>query len=264
LGGLLDDSVGLVAMQAANHEIGTVQDAVSAAVLAHDVDALFLCDATAAAGWLPLKECCAGADMTLYSSHRFGGPKGVGVLQVRSGIKLQPLLLGGSQENGLRPGALNLPAILGMGEVCRLHLGGLEEKVSGVRQWQLALHSFLCSAVPSLTLNGAEIGQARLPHNLHYWSEAVEGEALALMCDAQGVAIGAGPGCVISGEKLTPTMKALGWDRARARRSFWLGLHPRLSTQEVLGAATVIAQGIAKARSLSPTWQERVSPGNGV
>ncbi len=183
----------LVSVMHANAEIGTVEPVAEIGRITKEHEVLFHTDATASAGHIPLDVGTAGADLVTLSAHNFYGPKGVGALVVREGVRLESQVDGGFQEMGYRAGTENVPGIVGMGEAARIasaemvewarHLGPLEKRLRGG----------IASSVEHLHFTGHPVD--RLPGHVSFWVEYAEGESLLLFLNVHGVMAASGSAC---------------------------------------------------------------------
>jgi cysteine desulfurase len=177
----------------ANNEIGTVEPIAELAALAHDRGVLFHTDAIAAPSWLPLDVRALGVDLLSLSAHKFYGPKGVGVLYVREGTPLTPLLHGGGQEFGRRSGTENVAGIAGLAAALEPAANRRESSASRVRSLRDRLEAGISIAVPGLRINGA--GAPRLPNVASVSFDGADPEALLARLDLEGVAVSLGSAC---------------------------------------------------------------------
>ena len=192
LEGSIRSDTALVAVMAANNESGAVFPLGEAARIAQAKGALFLVDATQAMGKLPVNAAAWGADLLALSGHKFHGPKGTGVLMIRRGVRLKPLLLGGSQERGRRGGTENVPGIVGLGRAAELALTRWPE-MERVRELRDALETGLLAEVPGVRIHGR--ATERLPNTSLVGFAGIEGEALQLRLAEKGICISTGSAC---------------------------------------------------------------------
>ena len=245
----------LVALAHSNHDLGTLQNIRELAQATHETSALFYCDAATSAGWSPLDVARLGVDLMSFSFHRMGGPIGIGALYLSSGVELDPLLRGGMQENGLRAGTLNTPAIVGAAKACELRLKKWDAIIEKTCRLQKMLHDLLDQKIEHIHLNGAPLDSTetqRLPHHLSLSFEGIEAEALMLRLDLQDVQLHAGAGCVARALKVPYTLRAIGLSDARALSTLLIGLGPHLTEELIEIAAEKIATSVQKLRMLSP------------
>ena len=182
----------LVAVMAANNESGVLFPVAEAGRIAKRKGALFLVDATQAMGKVPVDAVAWGADLLCLSGHKFHGPKGTGVLMIRRGVRLKPLMLGGSQERGRRGGTENVPGIVGLGKAAERALARLPE-MARVRALRDALEARILAEIPEVRIHGA--GAERLPNTSLAGFAGIEGEALQLKLAEQGICVSTGSAC---------------------------------------------------------------------
>ena len=246
----------LVAVHQANHDLGTIQriDAIAEVTRAQGVP-LYV-DAEASAGWIPLDVQALGVDLLSFSPHRFGGPKGVGVLYRQRRARLASLLHGGTQENGRRAGTENIPAIVGAGVAAELVGRECARRARQVAGLQERLWSGLQARVPLLRLNGPELGRGRLCANLNLSAEFVEGEGLLLMLDTRGIAVASGTSCVSKSLKVSPVLQAIGLDHGLAQGTILLTLGEQNTESDIDYVLETLPPLVAKLRAMSPIWDE--------
>ena len=182
----------LVAVMAANNESGVLFPVAEAARIARAKGALLLVDATQAAGKMPMDAMAWGADLLCLSGHKFHGPKGTGLLMIRRGVRLKPLMLGGSQERGRRGGTENVPGIVGLGKAAELALVRLAD-MARVRELRDHFEGRLRAEVPRCHIHGT--GADRLPNTSLVGFAGIEGEALQLKLAERGICISTGSAC---------------------------------------------------------------------
>lgn len=247
----------LVAVHLANHDLGTIQPAAAVARIAAERGIACYVDANIAGGWHPIDVQALGASLLSLAPHRFHGPKGVGVLYRSRRARLVPLLHGGAQENGRRAGTENVPAIVGAGKAAELAAQELEGRIAHTRRLQTRLWTELQARVPCIRLNGPEPGPERLPTNLNFSVEFIEGESALLLCDLQGIAVASGSSCVTKAGRLSPVFRAIGLPPALAQGNLLISLGRDNTDQDVdLFLELFPERVVGRLRSLSPTWAE--------
>ena len=249
LGRAMTDETILVCLHHANHDLGTVQPVAEVAEFTGERGIPLFVDATASGGWLPIDVQQLGADLLALASHRFYGPKGVGVLYKKRRTRVQNLIHGGVQENDFRAGTENVAAIAGAG-VAAAALGQAAEHAAKL---QVQLLAGIRQAVEGVHLNGPEPGGGRLPHQLSLSTGGVEGEGQALMLDLRGVAIAAGAACTTRSMRLPPALRAIGRDADLAKGTTLWGIGRDTTEAEIDRATELFAEVTAKLRSMSPT-----------
>ncbi|MGD0081698.1 MAG: cysteine desulfurase family protein [Acidimicrobiales bacterium] len=212
---LSEEQPALVNCQFANHEVGTLQPVAEVVSLCRQANVPVHCDAAAAAGHLPLSFTDLGVDLMSVSSHKLGGPPGVGALIVRRGLRLVPLLVGGSEERARRAGAENVPGIIGFGAACEalLAIAGDESRLA--REAGAAMEHTRAATSLATTVDGVEVaGDAahRVPHIVCVSVGGVKGEAVLLSLDRSGVAVHSGSACSSEVLEPSPVLAAMGVD----------------------------------------------------
>ena len=192
----------------ANNEIGVIQPVAQLAALARERGVLFHTDAVQAPGWLPLDVTALGVDLLSLSSHKFEGPKGTGVLYVRRGTPLEPLIVGGGHEHGLRAGTENLAGIAGFARALVLAESERSEKAARVGALRDRLEAAIVAGIPDVAINAA--GAPRLPGNLSVAFADAPSDALLMRLDLEGIAASAGSACAAGSLEPSHVAAALG------------------------------------------------------
>lgn len=243
----------LVSVMLANNEIGAIHPVAEIGRICKAEGVLFHCDATQAVGKLPVDVKQLGVDLMSFTAHKIYGPKGIGALYVRNlgpRVRLQPSIFGGGQQRGLRSGTLNVPGIVGFAEAVRL---GLEEQPKeNVRLADLRrqLWTGLNERIAGLHLNGPdlELPEARLPGNLNFAVEGVDGEAL--MMNVREIAVSSGSACTSANPEPSHVLRALGLSDDLTRSSLRFGIGRFNVAEEVHFAVDVVAAAVDKLRKL--------------
>ena len=246
----------LVSVMYANNEIGSILPVGEIGAVCREAGVLFHTDAVQAAGHLPIDVKAQNIDLLSLSAHKFHGPKGAGVLYARQGILLTSLIEGGAQERGKRAGTENLPAIMGMAaalEDACAHLGENAKKVSALRD---RLIDGL-SRIPHSALNGDPVN--RLPGNVSFCFEGVEGESLLLLLDAKGICASSGSACTSGSLDPSHVLLAIGRPHDAAHGSLRLSLCEWNTDEEVDRILKTVPEVVAYLRGMSPLWQDLVS-----
>ena len=247
------DDTCLVTIMYANNEIGSVLPIAEIGAVFREAGVLFHTDAVQAAGHLHINVRDENIDMLSLSAHKFHGPKGAGVLYARQGIQLTPLIEGGAQERGKRAGTENIPAIMGMAaaleEACA-HIDENEAKVSALRDRLIEG----LSKIPHCALNGDPV--SRLPGNVSFCFEGIEGESLLLLLDAKGICASSGSACTSGSLDPSHVLLAIGRPHEVAHGSLRLSLCEWNTEQEIDVMLKEIPQVVSYLRSMSPVWNE--------
>jgi cysteine desulfurase len=248
LADLVDDDTALVSIAWANHEIGTIQPIKTIADLVHSRGAALHTDATQAIGRIPVSISQCGADLVTGSAHKLYGPRGTGLLVVGGSgrrIRIQPMMIGGGQQSGLRSGTMNVPGVMGMQAALQIATESMASESNRIAELRNDLWSRLCQAIPGLQLSGPPIHDAgRLAGNLNFVLPAVEGESL--MAAVSDVAMSTGSACSSVDPKPSQVLLAIGLTESAARRSIRIGVGRFNLPQEIEMAAQRIGDAYHK------------------
>jgi cysteine desulfurase len=241
----------LVTVMAANNEIGVLQPIREIGAICRERSILFHSDAVQAAGKVPLDVTADSIDLASLSAHKMYGPKGVGALYVRRGVRLSAQMDGGGHERGMRSGTLNVPAIVGFGEACEIARREMREE--GVRLARLRdrLKARIQEELEQVHVNGSM--ERRLPNNLNMSFAYVDGESLMMGLD--DVAVSTGSACTSATLEPSHVIKALGASQEAARGSIRFGLGRFNTDEEIDYAAGRVVETVRKLRDLSPLYQ---------
>lgn len=223
-----DDTI-LISVMHANNEVGAIQPVEAVSELARKHAVPFHTDAVQTVGKIPLDATELGVDLLSLSSHKFHGPKGVGALWVRKEIGLKPLSLGGSHERGRRAGTENVPGIVGLGEACRLASLELEDFGERVGKLRDRLEEGIVDNVPDAVVNGTVA--SRMPHVTNISFLGLEGEALLIALDFQGIAVSTGAACASGSLEPSHVLRAMRLDKERIQGAIRFSLS-RMTTDE--------------------------------
>ncbi len=250
----ITDQTILISVIAANNEIGTLQPIREIAKIAKAHKVLFHTDAVQAVGAIPVDVQEIGCDMLSLSAHKFHGPKGVGVLYIKQGTRIENFMHGGAQERGKRATTENLPGIVGLAEAITLATENLEEKSSRIAGLRDQLIDGLTSAIPHCRLNGHRTN--RLPNNCNVSIRFVEGESLLLRLDLAGIAASSGSACTSGSLDPSHVLLAIGLPHEIAHGSLRFSLSDT-TTQEEVNAVLATLPGIVETlRSMSPLYAD--------
>jgi cysteine desulfurase len=247
----INDDTFLITIMYANNEIGTIQPVEEIARIAREHDVLFHTDAVQAIGKLDVNTEKTSVDLLSISSHKIYGPKGVGALYVRGGVKLEPLLNGGGHEKGRRSGTENIPGIVGLGKACEL----LEKRMHIDNPRIAKLRDKLIKGVLEIDesyLNGHPV--KRLINNAHFRFTAVEGESLVLSLNDKGIAASTGSACSSKKLQASHVLKAIGVETSRAHGSLRLTLGRGNTDEDIDYVLEVLPGIVGNLRQMSPLW----------
>ena len=238
----------LISVMAANNEVGTVEPAAEIGQIAREHGILFHTDAVQAVGSIPVNVHEMYADLLSLSAHKFGGPKGAGVLYVRRGTRLDPLIHGGEQERGLRAGTENTAGIVGLGKAIEDAVNQLTAHAERMAVLRDRLAQGILMNVPGSHLNGSETG--RLPNNASIRFDGVDGEALLLRLDLAGIAASSGSACTAGSQKVSHVLRAMGLTEEQAKSSLRLTVGPENTEEEIDTAVRVVKEIVEDLRKM--------------
>ncbi len=249
------EDTALVTIMFANNEIGTVQPIKELAEVAHKHNILFHTDAVQAVGNVPVDVQELGIDMLSMSSHKFHGPKGMGALYVRKGIKLPNLIHGGAQERGLRAGTENTPGIVGMAAALKEAVEKIPEKNARLEKMRDRLIENLLQ-IDRSHINGDRLH--RLPGNVNMCFEGIEGESLLLMLDLNGICASSGSACTSGSLDPSHVLLSIGLPHEIAHGSLRLTFGDENTEEDIDYIIKTIPPIVERLRSMSPLWEKIV------
>lgn len=251
----------LVSVMFANNEIGTLQPIAEIGALCREAGVLFHTDAVQAVGHVPVDFAGMQIDMLSLSAHKFHGPKGIGCLLIRRGLRFPNLIDGGAQEKNRRAGTENTAGIVGMAAALKMACGSMAQTAPQIAARRDRLIRGLLSAVPRARLNGDPV--QRLPGNVNISFEGIEGESLLLLLDMHGICASSGSACTSGSLDPSHVLLAIGLPHAVAHGSLRLTLSEETTDEDVDIMLAVIPEIVAKLRAMSPLW-EKITAGETV
>ncbi len=250
------EDTALVTIMYANNEIGSILPIAEIGAVCRKQGVPFHTDAVQAAGHLPIDVKAQNIDLLSLSAHKFHGPKGIGVLCARQGIPLSSLIEGGAQERGKRAGTENVPAIVGMAAALEEACARLEENTAKVSALRDRLIAGL-SQIPHAALNGDPVN--RLPGNVNFCFEGIEGESLLLLLDDQGICASSGSACTSGSLDPSHVLLSIGRPHEVAHGSLRLSLCEENTEVEVDTILKAVPEIVGYLRNMSPLWKDKVS-----
>lgn len=250
------EDTALVTVMFANNEIGSVQPIAEIGAVCREKGVLFHTDAVQAAGHLRIDVQAQNIDMLSLSSHKFHGPKGAGVLYARKGIQLTSIIEGGAQERGKRAGTENLPAIVGMAAALEEAAENIDRNSEYVSKLRERLIEGL-SAIPHSILNGSR--NDRLPGNVNFCFEGIQGESLLLLLDSKGICASSGSACTSGSIDPSHVLLAIGRPHEIAHGSLRLSLSEENTPEEIEYILRELPPIVQYLRDMSPLWQDKIS-----
>ncbi len=253
---IVDDNTVLVSIMTANMEIGTIQPIKESAKIAHKHDTIFHTDATAAMGQLRLDVKDLGVDLMTLSSNDLYGPKGVGALYIKKGVRVVSQMIGGGQEQGVRSGTENIPGIAGMAKAAEIAMEEMDEEPRRLIELRDSLIKELLDAIPESYLNGHPT--QRLPNNANIRCSFIEGEALTMSLDEAGIQVGTGSACAAKTLEPSHTLLACGLKHEEAHGSLVFTLGKNNNRQQVEYVVEKLPGIVKRLRAMSPLTPEEL------
>lgn len=244
----------LISIMLANNEIGTLQPIQEISQIAKEHGVLLHTDAVQVVGNFPVKVQTLGCDMLSLSAHKFYGPKGVGAIYIKKGCPAVAYMDGGEHEHGKRSGTYNTPGIVGLGKAAELAYQEMEERVSYVTSLRDYLIAGIQNQVPHVLLNGSPTN--RLPGNVHFSFQYVEGESLLFRLDDEGFAVSTGSACSSNSLKLSHVLDAIGLDTVDAQGSIRFSLGQDNQKEEIDKLVEVLPRVVRELRDISPLYKK--------
>ena len=252
----LSDNTCLVSIMFGNNEIGTIEPIAQIAQLCNEQNIPFHTDAVQAVGKIPIDVKKLGVDLLSISSHKLNGPKGIGALYIRNGIDIDPIILGGGQEHGLRSGTENVANIVGFGKACELAKLNLPDNISHMKKLRDDLVAKILREIPGVILNGH--AENKLPNNAHFTFLGVAGEDLIIKLDEYGIAASTGSACSVHTQKASHVLQAMGFSHEQITGSLRLTLGLFNNQQQIDETVNILKKVVAELRSVSP-FKEKYS-----
>ncbi len=257
-GAIRPDTI-LISVMFANNEIGTIQPIAEIGKIAKEKNILFHTDAVQAYGHLPIDVQSLSIDMLSVSGHKLGGPKGIGFLYIRKGIKIGSFIHGGSQERGRRAGTENVPAIAGFGAAVEYAFTGMEEREAKIQNLRDYLIKKIEKEIPYCRLNGDRA--KRLSNNVSFCFRFIEGESLLIMLDMNGICASSGSACTSGSLDPSHVLLAIGLPHEIAHGSLRLTLSEENTLEEMDRTVDAIRENIDKLRRMSPLYEDFIANG---
>lgn len=247
----LRENTVLVSIMHANNEIGTIQPIAEISAIAHERGALFHTDAVQTVGHIPVDVKALGIDALSLSAHKFEGPKGVGALYLKSGVRIAPLVVGGGQEGGRRAGTENVPGIIAMATALNLAANELEESQREATRLRDALIDGVMHAIPGTALNGSR--EQRMPNNASLRFAKIEAETLVVGLDVEGIEVSTGSACTSGSLEPSHVLTAIGLDPVVARGTIRFSLGRTNTDDDIARLLAVLPGIIDRLRRLAGT-----------
>jgi cysteine desulfurase len=251
LGNALTDKTVLVSIMHANNEIGTIQPIAELAALAHERGAYFHTDAVQTVGHISADVQVLGVDALSLSAHKFEGPKGIGSLYIRKGVRISPLVVGGGQENGRRAGTENVAGAAALATALELSIAELEQTRQSTASLRDMLIDGVLRTIPGSSVNGAR--EQRIPNNASLRFADIEADTLIIGLDMEGVEASTGSACSSGSLEPSHVLTAIGLDTKTARGTVRFSLGRTTTKDEIVRLLAVLPGMIEKLRAMSRT-----------
>ena len=256
---VISDKTSLVSIMFGNNEVGTIQPIAEIAKICHKNNVIFHTDAIQAVGKLSVDVKELNVDLLSISSHKLHGPKGIGALYIKDGIKIDPIILGGGQEFRLRSGTENVASIVGFGQACEIAQNHLIENMSSIKKLQTLLVKRILEEIPYVTFNGHS--ESRLSNNAHFTFLGVNGEDLIIKLDEYGIAASTGSACSVNTQKSSHVLESMGFSLEQITGSLRLTVGIFNTKNEINETVDIIKKVIVELRAVSP-FKEKYSFGS--
>jgi cysteine desulfurase len=253
---IISEKTSLVSVMFGNNEVGTIQPIAEIAKICHENKVLFHTDAVQAVGKLPVDVKKLGVDLLSISSHKLHGPKGIGALYIKDGVKIDPIILGGGQEFRLRSGTENVASIVGFGQACEIAQNNLSENISFIKKLQTLLIKKVLDEIPATTFNGHS--ESRLSNNTHFTFLGVNGEDLIIKLDEYGIAASTGSACSVNTQKASHVLESMGFSLEQITGSLRLTIGIFNTKNEIDETVDILKKIIDELRAVSP-FKEKYS-----
>ena len=253
---MISKKTSLVSVMFGNNEVGTIQPISEITKICHENNVFFHTDAVQAVGKLPVDVKKLDVDLLSISSHKLYGPKGVGALYIKDGVKIDPIILGGGQEFRLRSGTENVASIVGFGQACEIAQNHLIENISLVKKLQTILVKKVLDEIPEVTFNGHS--ESRLTNNAHFTFLGVNGEDLIIKLDEYGIAASTGSACSVNTQKASHVLESMGFSLEQITGSLRLTVGIFNTENEINETVDILKKVIEELRAVSP-FKEKYS-----
>ncbi len=246
----------LISVMFANNEIGTIEPIKEIGAIAKAHGVIFHTDAVQAFGQVPIDVEEMNIDLLSASGHKLNGPKGIGFLYIRKGLKLRSFIHGGAQERKRRAGTENVPGIVGLGKAVQIAMDTMEERTAKERELRDAFIARIEKEIPFAKLNGDRV--KRLPNNINFCFRFIEGESMLIMLDSNGICGSSGSACTSGSLDPSHVLLAIGLPHEIAHGSLRLTLSAETTQEQLDFVADKLTEIVARLRSMSPLYEDYV------
>lgn len=243
----------LISVMTANNEIGTIQPVAEIGKIAHEKGILFHTDAVQAYGHIPINVDEMNIDLLSASGHKFNGPKGVGIMYIRKGVKIRSFIHGGSQERGRRAGTYNVPGIAGLGTAAKLAMENMAKRAEKEKELRDYFIDRISAEIPYTVLNGHR--EDRLSNNINFCFRFVEGESVLIMLDQAGICASSGSACTSGAIDPSHVLRAIGLSDEMAHEFLRLTLSYENTKEEIDTVVGELKRIVERLRGMSPAYK---------
>lgn len=247
----------LVSVMTANNEIGTIEPIAELGKIAHEAGALFHTDAVQAFGHIPINVDEMNIDMLSASGHKINGPKGIGIMYIRKGVKIRSFVHGGAQERSRRAGTHNVPGIVGMAEAVKLAVADMDKRIEYETKLRDHLIERVLKEIPYSRLNGHKT--ERLPNNVNFCFRFIEGESMLILLDQNGICASSGSACTSGSLDPSHVLLAIGLPHEIAHGSLRLTLSEKTTIEDIDYTVDRLVEIIERLRSMSPLYEDFIN-----
>lgn len=244
----------LISVMTANNEIGTIQPIAEIGKIAHENGILFHTDAVQAFGHIPIDVDAMNIDMLSASGHKINGPKGIGIMYIRKGVKIRSFIHGGAQERKRRAGTHNVPGIVGFGKAIEIAMRDLDARMKYETELRDHLISRVENEIPYVKVNGHRTD--RLPNNANFCFRFIEGESLLMLLDQKGICGSSGSACTSGSLDPSHVLLAIGLPHEIAHGSLRLTLSEKTTKEDIDFTVDELKKIIERLRSMSPLYED--------
>ena len=253
---IISKKTSLVSIMFGNNEVGTIQPINEIAKICRENEILFHTDAVQAVGKLPVDVRELDVDLLSISSHKLHGPKGIGALYIKDGVKINPVILGGGQEFRLRSGTENVASIVGFGQACEIAQNHLVKNILSIKKLQTLLVEKVLDEIPETTFNGHT--KSRLSNNVHFTFLGVNGEDMIIKLDEYGIAASTGSACSVNTQKASHVLESMGFSLEQITGSLRLTIGVFNTENEINETVDILKKVVKELRTVSP-FKEKYS-----
>ena len=255
LSDLVTNQTAIVSLMLANNETGTIQDITSLAKVAHEKDILFHTDAVQAVGKVSVDVKAMDVDMASITAHKIYGPKGIGAMYIKAGVKVLPLFYGGAHEKKRRPGTENVAGVVGFAKALEIAMKRQDEDFKSMTNLADHFIDGVTAAIPDVTLNGPR--KNRIPQTTNLSFKGVEGESIVLALDLKGIACSSGSACTAGATEPSHVLKAMSIDPVLSQGAIRFSMGRSTTKDELDHVISVLPDVIGRLREMSPVYSKK-------